>query len=151
MADLLTGGCLCGAVRYTVRQTMRFQSYVCHCTDCQTRSGSAFGIELSVLTGDLEVSGALLKGEHVQPSGAVAGIYACEKCLTRIYTDNDRRPGIANLRAGTLDNSQALAPATHLWVSSKLPWVVIPEEAVAMDRQPEDIAGWLKVFKPEPA
>ena len=151
MADLLTGGCLCGAVRYTVRQTMRFQSYVCHCTDCQTRSGSAFGIQLSVLTGDLEVSGALLKGEHVQPSGAVAGIYACEKCLTRIYTDNDRRPGIANLRAGTLDNSQALAPATHLWVSSKLPWVVIPEEAVAMDRQPEDIAGWLKVFKPEPA
>ena len=151
MADLLTGGCLCGAVRYTVRQTMRFQSYVCHCTDCQTRSGSAFGIQLSVLTGDLEVSGALLKGEHVQPSGAVAGIYACEKCLTRIYTDNDRRPGIANLRAGTLDNSQALAPATHLWVSSKLPWVVIPEEAVAMDRQPEDIAGWLKVFNPEPA
>ena len=151
MADLLTGGCLCGAVRYTVRQTMRFQSYVCHCTDCQTRSGSAFGIQLSVLTGDLEVSGALLKGEHVQPSGAVAGIYACEICLTRIYTDNDRRPGIANLRAGTLDNSQALAPATHLWVSSKLPWVVIPEEAVAMDRQPEDIAGWLKVFKPEPA
>ena len=151
MADLLTGGCLCEAVRYTVRQTMRFQSYVCHCTDCQTRSGSAFGIQLSVLTGDLEVSGALLKGEHVQPSGAVAGIYACEKCLTRIYTDNDRRPGIANLRAGTLDNSQALAPATHLWVSSKLPWVVIPEEAVAMDRQPEDIAGWLKVFKPEPA
>ena len=151
MADLLTGGCLCGAVRYTVRQTMRFQSYVCHCTDCQTRSGSAFGIQLSVLTGDLEVSGALLKREHVQPSGAVAGIYACEICLTRIYTDNDRRPGIANLRAGTLDNSQALAPATHLWVSSKLPWVVIPEEAVAMDRQPEDIAGWLKVFKPEPA
>ena len=151
MADLLTGGCLCEAVRYTVRQTMRFQSYVCHCTDCQTRSGSAFGIQLSVLTGDLEVSGALLKGEHVQPSGAVAGIYACEKCLTRIYTDNDRRPGIANLRAGTLDNSQALAPATHLWVSSKLPWVVIPEEAVAMDRQPEDIAGWLKVFKPESA
>lgn len=151
MADLLTGGCLCEAVRYTVRQTMRFQSYVCHCTDCQTRSGSAFGIQLSVLTGDLEVSGALLKGEHVQPSGAVAGIYACEKCLTRIYTDNDRRPGIANLRAGTLDNSQALAPATHLWVSSKLSWVVIPEEAVAMDRQPEDMAGWLKVFKPESA
>ena len=151
MADLLTGGCLCEAVRYTVRQTMRFQSYVCHCTDCQTRSGSAFGIQLSVLTGDLEVSGALLKGEHVQPSGAVAGIYACEKCLTRIYTDNDRRPGIANLRAGTLDNSQALAPATHLWVSSKLPWVVIPEEAVAMDRQPEDMVGWLKVFKPESA
>ena len=150
MAEVLTGGCLCGAVRYTVRQTMRFQSYVCHCTDCQTRSGSAFGIQLSVLTGDLEVNGVLLKGEHVQPSGAVAGIYACEKCLTRIYTDNDRRPGIANLRAGTLDNSQTLVPATHLWVSSKLPWVVIPADAVAMDRQPEDMAGWLEIFRPEP-
>ena len=149
MAEVLTGGCLCGAVRYTVTQTMRFRSYACHCTDCQTRSGSAFGIQQSVLTGDLQVEGELLRGEHVQPSGAAAGIYACKACLTRIYTDNDRRPGIANLRAGTLDNSRDMVPAAHLWVSSKLPWVAIPDDAIALDRQPEDQAGWLEIFKPE--
>jgi hypothetical protein len=150
MAETLTGGCLCGAVRYRVEQTVRFRSYACHCTDCQTRSGSAFGIQQAVLLGDLTVEGELSRGQHVQPSGAVAGIYACAKCLTRIYTDNDQRPGIVNLRAGTLDDSQMLVPAAHLWVSSKLPWVVIPESAIVLDTQPQDQAGWLDIFKPEP-
>lgn len=149
MTQTMTGGCLCGKVRYTVVPTMRFQSYACHCTDCQRRSGSAFGIQQSVLAGDLTVEGELLRGEHVQPSGAVAGIYACKACLTRIYTDNDQRPGIVNLRAGTLDDSATLVPAAHLWVSSKLAWVVIPEGAIVMDRQPEKLSGWLEILKPE--
>ncbi len=150
MGDVLSGGCLCGAVQYTVRQTMRFRPYACHCTDCQTRSGSAFGIQQSVLTGDLRVAGEVLRGEHVQPSGAVAGIFACAKCLTRIYTDNDRRPGIVNLRAGTLDSSRDLVPAAHLWTDSKLAWVVIPDGTINLAGQPADQAGWLEIFKPEP-
>ena len=150
MPEVLIGGCLCGALRYSVRHTLRFQSYACHCTDCQTRSGSAFGIQRAVLASDLEVSGELIRGEHVQPSGAVAGIFACTKCLTRIYTDNDKRPGIVNLRAGTLDTSAELVPTAHLWVGSKLPWVVIPRDAIVMQQQPEDQAGWLEIFKPEP-
>lgn len=149
MAEVLAGGCLCGAVRYHVEQTMRFQSYACHCTDCQRRSGSAFGIQQSVLAADLKIEGELLRGEHVQPSGAVAGIYACKKCLTRIYTDNNLRPGIVNLRAGTLDSSRHMTPAAHLWVKSKQPWVVIPDDAIVMDTQPADAAGWMAVFKPE--
>ncbi len=150
MTDLLTGGCLCGAVRYQVNQTMRFRSYACHCTDCQRRSGSAFGIQQSVLTADLTVEGEILRGEHVQPSGAVAGIYACKSCLTRVYTDNNARPGIANLRAGTLDNSPSMVPAAHLWVQSKQPWVVIPKDAEVMETQPPDVAGWMAILKPEP-
>ena len=149
MGAVLNGGCLCGAVRYLVDQSMRFRSYACHCTDCQTRSGSAFGIQLSVLAADLSVAGELVRGEHVQPSGAVAGIFACAKCLTRLYTDNDRRPGIVNLRAGTLDTSRDLFPAAHLWTASKLGWVVIPDDAINLASQPEDQAGWLQIFSPE--
>ena len=150
MTKTLTGGCLCGAVCYRAELTMRFRPYACHCTDCQTRSGSAFGIQQSVLTADLTVSGELVRGEHVQPSGAAAGIFACTKCLTRIYTDNDRRPGIVNLRAGTLDSSRDLVPAAHLWTASKLAWVVIPEGTINMAGQPQDQAGWIEIFKPEP-
>lgn len=150
MAEVLTGGCLCGAVRYCAELTVRFRPYACHCTDCQTRSGSAFGIQQSVMTNDLSLDGRLIRGEHVQPSGAAAGIYACERCLTRIYTDNDQRPGIINLRAGTLDNSQSLVPAAHLWTASKLPWVIIPDDAVALEGQPQDQAGWIAILQPTP-
>jgi hypothetical protein len=150
MTETMTGGCLCGKVRYAVTPTMSFQSYACHCTDCQRRSGSAFGIQQSVLSHDLTVEGELLRGEHVQPSGAVAGIYACKHCLTRLYTDNNLRPGIVNLRAGTLDNSPEMIPAAHLWVQSKQPWVIIPDDAIVMETQPADAAGWLAILKPEP-
>lgn len=148
--DPLTGGCLCGSVRYDVRQTVRFPAYACHCTDCQTRSGSAFGIQQAVLASDFTATGDLIRGEHVQPSGAVAGIFACAKCLTRVYTDNDQRPGIVNLRAGTLDNSRDIVPAAHLWVSSKQPWVVIPDGVLVLDRQPTDAAQWRAILRPQP-
>ncbi|MCC6926983.1 GFA family protein [Novosphingobium sp.] len=150
MSATLSGGCLCGAVRYTVEQSVRFDAYACHCTDCQTRSGSAFGIQQSVMANDLTVEGPLIRGEHIQPSGAVAGIYACEKCLTRIYTDNNNRPGIVNLRAGTLDTSYHLVPGAHLWTASKLPWVVIPDDAINLPGQPADQVGWIEILKPTP-
>ena len=42
MKGKLTGGCLCGAVRYTLHEGFRLNPYACHCTDCQSRTGSAF-------------------------------------------------------------------------------------------------------------
>jgi hypothetical protein len=142
MSVELTGGCLCGAVRYAVAPGLRMKPYACHCTDCQRRAGSSFAIQLGVMTADLKVEGELIEGEHIQPSGARAGIFACAKCLTRIYTTNDQRPGIANLRAGTLDSSPGLVPAAHLWVKSKQPWIVLPEDIPTLDEQPRTIEEW---------
>ncbi len=42
MATKFTGGCQCGNIRYEVVGTPK-QLVVCHCTDCQRQSGSAFG------------------------------------------------------------------------------------------------------------
>lgn len=144
--DSLGGGCLCGMVRYTVRPGFRMRPYACHCQDCQRRTGSAFGIQLGVAEADLFVEGEVIKGRHAQPSGAVAGIFACAACLTRLWTTNDRRPGIVNLRAGTLDNSPEIEPAAHFWVRSKQPWISIPEGVVALDTQPQSPDEWMQLL-----
>lgn len=149
MTDNLTGGCLCDAVRYTARPGFRMKPYACHCTDCQRRSGSAFGIQLAVMEADLAVEGDTIVGHHVQPSGAVAAITACARCLTRLFTSNDRRPGIVNLRAGTLDNSRDLTPAAHFWVQSKQPWIVLPDDAPALAEQPSTPAEWMQLLRPD--
>ena len=146
MAEALDGGCLCGATRYRVAPGLRLAPYACHCTDCQTRSGSAFGIQLGVAEADLVVTGPIVEGQHCQPSGAIAKIVACGECLTRVFTTNDRRPGIVNLRAGTLDTSASLVPAFHLWTASRQPWVVIPDDVPALAGQPADPAGWAELF-----
>jgi hypothetical protein len=120
--------------------------YACHCHDCQRRTGSAFGIQLGVAEADLSVEGQVIEGRHVQPSGAVAGIFACAACLTRLWTTNDQRPGFANLRAGTLDNSPEIVPAAHFWVGSKQPWIVLPADVPALDAQPASPAEWMQLL-----
>ncbi len=149
--DILTGRCLCGMVHYTVRPGFRLRPYACHCHDCQRRSGSAFGIQLGAAEADLSVEGDVREGRHVQPSGAIAGIFACAACLTRLWTTNDQRPGFVNLRAGTLDNSPEIEPAAHFWVSSMQPWLVLPDGVVALDTQPQSPAEWMELLGPPSA
>ena len=151
MAEELTGGCLCGRVRYTIRRSVLFQPYACHCKDCQTRSGSAFAIQLPVMTGDLRMEGETVEGRYTLPSGITAGIVACPDCLTRLYAVNDQRPQIVNLRAGTLDDSGTLVPAFHLWTVSKQSWVVIPDDVPALEAQPADLTEWQRLLLPERA
>ena len=151
MTEALEGGCLCGATRYRVAPGLRLAPYACHCTDCQTRSGSAFGIQLGVAEADLVVTGPTIEGRHQQPSGAIARIVACRDCLTRLYTTNDRRPGIVNLRAGTLDTSASLVPAFHVWTASRQPWIVIPDDVPALEGQPADVAEWAELLGLRPS
>ncbi|MEZ5682203.1 MAG: GFA family protein [Erythrobacter sp.] len=143
MKGELTGGCLCGAVRYTLREGIRLNPYACHCTDCQSRTGSAFSEHMLFMLADLEIEGELDTGEYDQPSGAHSRIFDCAKCKARIYAVNDSRDGMASLRCGTLESSASFTPAAHLWVKSKQPWIGLPADAKVMDEQPRSNEDWI--------
>ena len=148
MQGELTGGCLCGAVRYTLREGMRFRPYACHCTDCQARTGSAFSEHMLFALADLAITGPLDTGTVTQPSGAISTITGCAVCKARIYAENAARPGFASLRCGTLDRSAEVVPAAHLWVRSKQPWIVLPEGVPALAEQPGSQAEWIALVGP---
>jgi hypothetical protein len=122
--------------------------YACHCTECHTRSGSAFALQFPVVAADIVVCGETITGEYVQPSGKKAFIHACPKCLTRLYTTNDLDP-LGIVRAGTLDDSASIIPAAHFWVTSKMPWVVIPQDVRALETQPQSTEEWLALLGPQ--
>ncbi|MEO1044729.1 MAG: GFA family protein [Pseudomonadota bacterium] len=145
----LEGGCNCGAVRYRLREGFRLSPYACHCTDCQTRTGSAFSEHMLFREDDLDIEGPLSIGTMVQPSGAVSRVYGCAKCMARIYATNDRRAGFASLRCGTLDNSKHLSPAAHIWVGSKQPWIILPDGVPTVETQPMNETEWLELLKPQ--
>jgi len=149
MNDPLTGGCLCGAVRYTLKPGYRMKPYACHCTDCQKRTGTAFSSHMGVMEKDLEISGELDEGYFVQPSGAKSILVGCAKCRSRIYAKSDARPGFASLRWGTLDTSKDMSPQAHFWVSSKQPWIVIPDGVPVLDTQPDSPEGWFEILAPD--
>lgn len=148
MSEALTGGCLCGAVRYTLKPGLRMKPYACHCTDCQKRTGSAFSCHMAVMEQDLELTGEVDEGFFVQPSGANSTMVGCARCKARLYARNDLRPDIVSLRFGTLDTSRTMTPQAHFWVSSKQPWIVIPDDVPALDTQPASPEGWIKILAP---
>lgn len=145
MRGELVGGCLCGAVRYVLRAGFRLNPYACHCTDCQSRTGSAFSEHMLFAEADIAVTGELDCGEFRQPSGANSRIFGCAGCKVRIYAVNDSRAGMASLRCGTLDLSAQLVPAAHIWVSSKQPWIGLPKGVKTMAEQPRSSEAWIEL------
>jgi hypothetical protein len=132
MTDPIEGGCRCGRVRYQARLDALPRVYACHCLDCQTWSGSAFAVQFILPEDHLEVSGDPGLFELTSSDGSrTSRQRGCPVCFTRVYNTNTRRPGLAVVRAGTLDCSDELAIVAHIWTKRKLAGIEIPEGVAA--------------------
>lgn len=124
----IEGGCRCGAVRYRLTIEAMPPVYCCHCLTCQTWSGSAFTQQALIGEGQIEV----IAGEpevyvNITASGSESVQRLCGTCHTRLWNTNSARPGVAVVRAGTLDASAELSPRAHIWTKRMQPWLVIDE------------------------
>ena len=147
MSETIEGGCRCGRIRYRAALPALPRAYACHCLDCQTWSGSAFSLQFLLPEGDLAVTGEPALYERPSPDGTrVSRQRACPVCFTRVYNTNTRRPGVAVVRAGTLDRSEELAVVAHIWTKRKLAGIDIPEGVPAWPEgaPPEDFAAALR-------
>jgi|GEM_PF-145939 len=122
----ITGGCHCGAVSYVVAMDNLPAIYACHCLDCQTASGSAFGLHALLPERVVQITGELSEYRY---EGALTASrhWVCARCHTRICNTNSAVPGMRVLRAGTLHNSAAIEPIAHIWVKRKQPWLQLAE------------------------
>lgn len=121
------GGCRCGAVRYTLAVGAMPGSYACHCTICQRSTGASFAHQMPVREAALSVTGELVEAEMPTLTGGRSIHFYCAKCLTRLYNINTARPGLAIVRAGTIDGSETLSPRFHIYTSTKQPWIALPD------------------------
>jgi hypothetical protein len=135
------GGCQCGAVRYWLDQEP-VVVYACHCLECRKQSASAFGLSMSIRPESLRVEGRLEAYERPTDSGSVTRCWFCPRCGTRIFHQPSRAGAAASLKGGTLDDIAEVQPVAHIWVSRKLPWVLLDPAVPAFDSQPENFAAW---------
>jgi hypothetical protein len=146
MADLIEGGCRCGRIRYRADLARLPNAYACHCRDCQTWSGSAFSVQFILPEDQLEVTGGPALFELTSPEGSrTSRQRACPICFTRVYNTNTRRPGMAVVRAGTLDRSDELQIVAHIWTKRKMAGIDVPEGLPTWDEgaPPADFAAAL--------
>ncbi len=121
----ITGGCLCGAVRYEVSEPPR-SGGLCHCRDCQRASGSAF----EALAGFSRAAFRFTKGEPMKYiSSSIMEKTFCSHCGSP-FTDRylvpvstEYHPDMVWVHIGTLDDPEAAPIEDHYGVESQLSWV----------------------------
>jgi hypothetical protein len=146
------GGCLCGDVRYGLGEDA-LTLYACHCTDCQTQTGSSFALSMIVRSEALKIL-------HGVPQDCSIGLAdgrrkrakLCGRCSTRLWGPT-RVPGIDVLEPGTLDDTSWLRPVGHIWTRSAQPWFRIPEGTLEFREQPsqDGIMDLIRAWKQQQA
>ncbi len=140
----LAGGCQCGAVRYELKATP-MRPIICHCTECQKQTASAFGMTLPVLRRDLELlSGDLKDWRRPAESGRELACYFCPECGTRLYHSSSMGPEFWHLKPGTLDDTSWLEPVAQVWTKSAQPWLRLANDLTSFPGQPENLPALLK-------
>lgn len=137
----ITGECRCGACRYQLAGDALPPVYACHCHNCQRWSGSAFSVQALVPEAALTLTGPIVTYEK-QTDDRISVQRICGECHSRIYNTNTRRPGIAVLRAGTLDRSEELTCRAHIFTTYRQGWVSL-DPAVPQWREMPDAAEFM--------
>jgi hypothetical protein len=133
----LTGGCLCGAVRFEVTEQLVAASY-CHCTRCQRRTGSAAAVSARVVPGSLRiVSGEGLLASYDPPDGFKKVF--CSGCGGALWAQNPTDPAMVFVRLGTFDGDPGIRPSYRQFVAYAAPWEAIPDDG--LPRHPERAPG----------
>jgi hypothetical protein len=117
------GSCHCGAIRFEADGDPQ-KAGVCHCTDCQSLTGSAFSLFFQVpCEGFKLTSGQPKIYVKTAESGNRRAQAFCANCGTRLWAAAEKDPPVYNLRIGTLRERAELPPRMQLWCRSSLPWV----------------------------
>ncbi|CAN5203827.1 GFA family protein [soil metagenome] len=124
----LEGGCACGAVRYRVAGAPIFVNN-CHCTLCQRQSGAGSAVNAFYESDRVTLlSGELVSHSVPTGSGKPQEIIRCATCMAAVWSHYPRmgRFGMG-VRVGTLDYPGAVTPDAAIFLSTKLPWVTVPD------------------------
>jgi hypothetical protein len=118
----MSGGCLCGQVRYTANAEPIFVG-VCHCKDCQKESGAAFNIAVAVPQAAVSIQGPAKTYSTKADSGQNNVRRLCPNCGSTILSEPAALAGISIIRAGTLDDPSWLKPSLEIYCDRAQPWV----------------------------
>jgi hypothetical protein len=129
----LSGGCLCGAVRYECNAEPLGMA-ICHCTHCQKVSGSAFSVNIVVPAPSVTWQGQSASYADTGESGKPLSRKFCRSCGSSLATETEALPGAIIIKAGTLDDKSSLKPNYHIWTGSAQPWVQIPSGATTFPK-----------------
>ena len=129
----LTGGCLCGGVRFEVTEPPVTAVY-CHCTRCQRRTGTAAAASARLAPGSLRItSGEELVRSYVPEDGFAKDF--CSACGGALWSRHPDDSDLISVRMGAFDEDPGIRPSARQYVDYAAPWEPIPDDG--LPRYPE--------------
>ncbi|MDP3194543.1 GFA family protein [Tabrizicola sp.] len=122
----VTGGCLCGRVRYEA-EVFLHNGYICHCTICQHSTGQPAEITVLIKAGTLKY----LKEEPQYYASSPEGKRGfCGTCGSRLVWQAVRPEDdwLTNLTVGSLDRPADARMTRHIYADTQLPWYKVCED-----------------------
>ena len=137
-----TGRCSCDSIHYEITGEPLF-THACHCSLCQRRSGSAFGLSMLLEASQFKLTrGETTAVEITADSGNKKHNHFCASCGTVIFGSSPALPGLTVLRPGTLDDTSRVKVQAHIWVKSRQPWFVLPDDVPCFETMYDRGAVW---------
>lgn len=135
----ISGGCLCGAVRYSLSATP-LVTRVCWCRVCQYIGAGSGSVNVCFPTAALNVTGELRDYALTADSGNRMHRRFCPVCGTHLFSAAEPRPHLIFVRAGTLDDPEVAKPALTIWTSAAPSWACFNEHLPRVERQAPPVA-----------
>ena len=119
----MTGGCLCGAIRYEV-EGEPWQVAHCHCSMCRRHSGAAYLTYVAYRTNQVHFVGSPT-GYRSSASSVRTHCRECGSPLTFVF---DPQPDMIWITVGSLDDPGAVRPTEHWYTDDKVGWVALHDD-----------------------
>jgi hypothetical protein len=133
----IDGGCFCGAIAYEA-EVDPDRTSICHCTDCQQLTGTAFRLTVPAPEADYRITRGTPKVfVKTAASGVKRAQAFCPECGSPLYaTSVGEGPKVYGIRAGTARQRDQLVPRRQIWHGSKLEWLPEFDGMATIEGQP---------------
>ena len=133
----ITGGCLCGKVRFEVTEPF-VDAHYCHCTRCQRRTGSAFSASAEPAPGSFRIKAGEELLRSFRPDDGWHKFF-CGECGGHVFSRSHEDPEVFGVRMGAIDGDPGVRPSYHQYVAYAAPWQPLPDDG--LPRYEERVPG----------
>jgi hypothetical protein len=132
---VITGGCLCSAVRYETNAEP-LTARLCWCRLCQYIATGNAAVSVCFPSTEISVFGETRDFQSVADSGNKMHRRFCPTCGTHLFSEAESRPHLVFVRAGTLDDPEIARPVATIWTARAPSWAWIDERIPRCEGQP---------------
>jgi hypothetical protein len=99
---------------------------MCHCLNCQRRTGSVFSVQARWPADRVTIEGPAQEYALVGDEGSTATFRFCPTCSATVYYDSDAMPGMITVPVGAFADPTFPPPRVSVYNVRRHPWAVMP-------------------------